>query len=424
MIKTTTTTIKDFFSSNQGDRIVKRNINCISVLPFNQITDDELASDLHNEKINTNNNVQDQIDKLENMIMIEDQNDGTILSDIDPDLNILYNMNDAINSSSRYYDSYLFRSTFHFCKTQFSILKANIRGMVTNLDNFKFFLDDLNNNFPIIGVTENWLKPHNVDSYFIEGYTHEYDLRPKRPGGGVSLFIADSLTYTRRNDIYFNSVFNSITIDIDKCELDAIRNVSVIIVYRPPNTDSSLFINELDIILTMLKSENRDIFLIGDFNYDTFKSRLYQSKNIEPENFTNILSEFNLYKLIHKPTRIKPPSATLLDNIYTNIPINIDSCKSGILTSNISDHFFVFGVFDILKINNDQNYYKVRNYSEKYIQKFVKVWTNKSWDNLVSFTIFYNYFLNYFLNIFPEKNIKIKYKNRHSWMPTSLLNSI
>ena len=71
---------------------------------------------------------------------------------------------------------------FHFCKTQFSILNANIRGMVTNLDNFKFFLDDLNNNFPIIGVTENWLKPHNVDSYFIEGYTHEYDLRPKRPG--------------------------------------------------------------------------------------------------------------------------------------------------------------------------------------------------------------------------------------------------
>ena len=84
-------------------------------------------------------------------------------------------MNDAINTSSRYYDSYLFRSTFH-CKTQVSILNANIRGMVTNLDNFKFFLDDLNNNIPIIGVTENWLKPHYVDSYFIEGYTHEYDI--------------------------------------------------------------------------------------------------------------------------------------------------------------------------------------------------------------------------------------------------------
>ena len=214
MINTTTTTIKHCFSSNQGDTNVNRNINCISGLSLNQITDDELASDLHNEKVNTNNNVQDQIDKLENMIMIEDRNDGTILSDIDPDLNILYNMNDAINTSSRFYDSYLFRSTFHFCKTQFLILNANIKGMLTNPDNFKFFLDDMNNNFPIIGVTENCLKPHNVDSYVIEGYTHEYDLRPKRPGGGVSLCIADSLTYTPRNNIYFNSAFNSITIDV------------------------------------------------------------------------------------------------------------------------------------------------------------------------------------------------------------------
>ena len=153
MKKTTTITIKDFFSLNQGDRIVNRNINRISVLPFNQIINDELPSDLHKDTINTNNNVQDQIDTLENMIMIEDRNDGTVLSDKDPDLNMLYNMNDAINISIRYYDSYLFRSTFHFCKTPFSILNANIRGMGTNLDNFKFFLDDLNTNLPIIGVT-------------------------------------------------------------------------------------------------------------------------------------------------------------------------------------------------------------------------------------------------------------------------------
>ena len=73
--------------------------------------------------------------------------------------------------------------------------------------------------------------------------------------------------------------------------------------------------------------------------------------NIESEIFTNMLAEFNMYKLIYKPTRVKPPSATLLDNIYTNIQITIDNCESGILTSNISDHFFVFGFFDNMKIN-------------------------------------------------------------------------
>ena len=83
--------------------------------------------------------------------------------------------------------------------------------------------------------------------------------------------------------------------------------------------------------------------MIGDFIYDTLKTSSFKPMNIESEIFTNRLVEFNMYKLIHKHTRVKPPSATLLDNIYTNIQITIDNCESGILTSNISDNFFVFG---------------------------------------------------------------------------------
>ena len=89
-------------------------------------------------------------------------------------------------------------------------------------------------------------------------------------------------------------------------------------------------------MFTIQTSENRYIFMVGDFNYDIFKNYIYQLNSIDSENFTNILAGFNIYKLIHKPTRIKPPSATLLENIYTNIHIIIDSCKSGILTSNIT----------------------------------------------------------------------------------------
>ena len=104
------------------------------------------------------------------------------------------------------------------------------------------------------------MKPHNVNSYFIKGNTHEYDLRTKRPGGCVSLFIADSLTYTRRNNIHLNYIFNSIIIDSDKSELDSRRNVSVIIVYRPLSNDSSLFINDIEIILTFLKQKIERFF--------------------------------------------------------------------------------------------------------------------------------------------------------------------
>ena len=111
--------------------------------------------------------------------------------------------------------------------------------------------------------------------------------------------------YSRRNNIQFNPLFNNIIIDIERSELRSTRHMPVILVYRPPNTDSSIFINDLERILTKLASENRDIFMIEDFNYDTFKTSLFKPMNIESEIFTNRLAEFNMYKLIHKPTSIK-----------------------------------------------------------------------------------------------------------------------
>ena len=70
-------------------------------------------------------------------------------------------------------------------------------------------------------------------------------------------------------------------------------------------------------MLTALNNENRDICLIGDFNYDTYTSSIYQQNNVNSENLTNALSGFNMYKLIYKTTRIKPPCFV---NIICGVP--------------------------------------------------------------------------------------------------------
>ena len=56
---------------------------------------------------------------------------------------------------------------------------------------------------------------------------------------------------------------------------------------------------------------------------------------------------------------------------------------------------------------------------------------NKSWIYLDlvtkaqdTFSYFYDFFQNTFENIFREEFVEIKYKNRHSWMPNSLVKSI
>ena len=84
----------------------------------------------------------------------------------------------------------------------------------------------------------------------------------------------------------------------------------------------------------------------------------YQLNSVNSETFTNALAGFNTHKLIYKPTRIKPPCATLLDNINTNIQITIASSKSGIIISDISDHFFVFGIFDGMRFNPTHHAFK------------------------------------------------------------------
>ena len=55
---------------------------------------------------------------------------------------------------------------------------------------------------------------------------------------------------------------------------------------------------------------------------------------------------------------------------------------------------------------------------------------NKIWDHLDlinaqdAFSFFFLFFMNTFENTFPEKFVHIKYKNKHSWMPNSLIKSI
>ena len=146
--------IRDFFSSSPGNTNVFQNNNYSNVLPFYKVSDVELLSNCNTNNKYIKKSVQDNIMELEKYIITEDRDDGSMLSDIDPDLNMLFNMNDTIQYSSRYYDNCTFHISFNKHTNIFSMLHANIRGIATNLDKFKFIMDDLDNSFPIIGLTD------------------------------------------------------------------------------------------------------------------------------------------------------------------------------------------------------------------------------------------------------------------------------
>ena len=62
----------------------------------------------------------------------------------------------------------------------------------------------------------------------------------------------------------------------------------MLLVHRPPNTDILMFIKDIERILNNEDYENRDIFMIGDLNYNTFKT--LQPSHIKFETFTNVLA--------------------------------------------------------------------------------------------------------------------------------------
>ena len=249
-----------------------------------------------------------------------------------------------------------------------SLLHTNIRSIPRIFKDMNIYLENLEHNFPIIRITESWLKPNNVNKYTPEGYNHEYDIRLGRHGGGESMFISDKLHYKRRTDLKFEitSGINSLAIKIEKNTVGNNKAIVVILIYRPPSTLVSKFNTVLSSMINDIQKENKYVFFMGDFNTNVSK-QVKGSKDMEK--FTNLFSSNSFLPLIDKPTRITRQSASLIDNIYTNC--SLADCDSGILCTDFSDHFPIFCFINNLALNKSKyTLIKKRAYNAKNIAKF------------------------------------------------------
>ena len=79
-------------------------------------------------------------------------------------------------------------------------------------------------------------------------------------------------------------------------------------------------------------SENKYVCIFGDFNVNTMSSVI---GNANTQEFKYIISSNYCLPLITKPTRVTNSCASLIDNIYSNVPINTGKCNSGILELSI-----------------------------------------------------------------------------------------
>ena len=117
--------------------------------------------------------------------------------------------------------------------------------------------------------------------------------------------------------------------------------------------------------MQFLSKENKYIFIVGDFNVDTYIAIINPS--IAVNKFLNTFLSYFYTPFIDKYTREKKKrgTSTWLDNIYTNLTQTTNSIQSGIFKTKHSDHYSIFCIIGLMMNTHKTEYVTKHEYSEK-----------------------------------------------------------
>ena len=230
----------------------------------------------------------------------------------------------------------------------FSLLHLNARSINHNLTNLTDCLTTINHTFTIIGITETWLynRDQNSDYINISGYNFFQESRDDRSGGGIGLFIKSNINFKQRKDI---AVFDSQSIESLFIEImrPNQKNAIIGIIYRPSSADLSLFMDNLNSILSKFTKEQNDCYLVGDFNIDLLKYQQHTSTN----DFLDVMYSNSLLPMINRPSRITS-HATCIDNIFSICSTQSYQLFNALFLTDISDHLPILSI--IFQQSNNQ----------------------------------------------------------------------
>jgi hypothetical protein len=244
--------------------------------------------------------------------------------------------------------------------------------------------------------------------------------------GGVGLFIKDNVNYKIREDIsvFTPHIFESLFIEII-CSTG--KNKVIGVIYRPntePRADIDIFSSTLFDIMDLINTETKLCVIMGDMNIDLLK---FGSHTKTSDYLDNIFSH-GFLPVITKPTRISTTSATLIDHIYTN---NITTTGySGIIITDVADHFGTFHISNIKTTNKSKTTSKVRIFSENNINTFKETLDQVDFNPVMeimcpneAYNEFYKLYKTAFEATFPLQVFRINdtYIKREPWFTKGLL---
>ena len=167
-------------------------------------------------------------------------------------------------------------------------------------------------------------------------YKSIHQVRRTGKGGGIAVFLHESLTFNIRHDLSVNNA------DIEALCVEIInkksKNILINTQYRQPAGNFNEFEAYLNIFLANSQTTDKICFLVGDLNLNLID---WQS-NAKVGNFVNLIFQHSLIPIENKPTRVTKHSVDyIIDYIITN-SFTDQGNLTGILKTDISDHFYYF----------------------------------------------------------------------------------
>ena len=313
-------------------------------------------------------------------------------------------------------------------------MSINIRSITSNHGKLAECINEASySNVPIkiIALQETWTV-HYPDLISINNYRFIHKHRPVGRGGGVGFYIRDNVEYKILNDqsAMIPNIFECLTIEANFDN----RKIIIASVYRSPNPPPNMSSNQqiaafndhLGTLMQYITRTNKHAYICLDSNINAHAAKHHHT-NLDY--FTNIYAH-GFIQLISTSTRVSGNSVSLIDHILTNS--NQNTYKSGVIISDLSDHFPTFTILHSEAKHKQQQYAINRNFSHANIEKFKETLSYTNWEDVygtndvnISYDNFWKKFSKSYNECFPIKKVKFN-KNLHrkcNYMTQGLLNS-
>ena len=333
-------------------------------------------------------------------------------------------MSSTETEASKVPNNYDCENSLQFKKKGLHVANLNIQHFLPKIDEIKYHLSQKENKMHILGLCETFLNENTTNTDLsIPNYNFERRDRSNKSGGGILIYVLDSLPYKRRRDLESDSVE---VIWLEICFSHS-KPFLLGFVYRPPNSKREwceTFSKTIDIIDT----QNIEYHIIGDFNFEYIP----QTKKFQTAYWNEFVQHYGISQLVDCPTRVSQKSSTIIDHLYSNRETRIIEVFVSPLA--ISDHSPVcftrsareenpcstshkcityrsFNKFDLPAFQMDLAFSNIND-----VEKII--------DPNTSLTMFYHIVNNVLQKHAPLKQKRVKFLSQPNWLTQDIKDAI